>query len=248
MPNFQIAIEKPEEIIPRLGRPALHWKRGRSAFELSTKWIQARGFPPSVRAVLDQASEWRGAELLEGFFERETQLPARGKPSQTDLLAIVQLKDGNAILGVEGKVDEPFGTRVREWLLGAKDENRKNRITGLCSTLDIASESAGDLYYQLLHRTCAAVYEAKRFGYMRAIMLVHSFAGKPAHPAKPACFDDFSAFAQAVGMPVADPGTISEFRICDGVELRLAWASEKRFSGCTHQLTTSATKSQEGWA
>lgn len=226
MPNFQIAIEKPEEIIPRLGKPALHWKRGRSALELSTTWMQAAGFPPSVRAVLDQACEWRGAKLLEGIFERQTQLPGKGKPSQTDLLAIVRLNDGNAILGVEGKVDEPFGMKVCEWLAKGKDNNRKNRLIGLCSTLNIASESVGKLHYQLLHRTCASVYEAKRFGYMRAIMLVHSFAQKPAHPAMPVCFYHFSAFAQTMGMPIADLGTISQFRICDGIELRLAWVSE----------------------
>ena len=41
MPNVQIAIEKPEEIIPRLGKPEPHWKKGRRAFELSTTWMRA---------------------------------------------------------------------------------------------------------------------------------------------------------------------------------------------------------------
>ena len=39
MPNFQIAIEEPDEIIPRLGKKELHWKKGRSAYELSTSWM-----------------------------------------------------------------------------------------------------------------------------------------------------------------------------------------------------------------
>lgn len=42
MRNFQIAIEKPDEIIPRLGKKE-HWKKGRSAYELSTSWMQAKG-------------------------------------------------------------------------------------------------------------------------------------------------------------------------------------------------------------
>ncbi len=226
MPNYQIAIQKPEEIIPRLGKPELHWKKGRSAFELSTAWMQATGFPQSVRAAIDQAAEWRGAELLEGFFERETVLPGRGRPSQTDLLAIVRLKDGNAILGVEGKVDEPFGPRVDEWLADAKDQNRKDRLAGLCSTLNLNSETVGSLFYQLLHRTCASIYEAKRFGYKRAIMLVHSFAERPTPPAMPACFEDFCAFSRHVGMPVASPGSISSAKLCDGIEVRLAWTSD----------------------
>lgn len=183
MPNFQIGIEKPEEIIPRLGKPNLHWKKGRSAFELSTAWMRAKGFPSAVTAVLDQAPEWRGATLLEGMFERETQLPGTGRPSQTDLLGIVSLKDGNAVLGVEGKVDEPFGELVAEWVearLTQKEgedeatfkarversrENRARRLEALCTLLEVAGDEVTNLYYQLFHRTCAAVYEAKRFGY-----------------------------------------------------------------------------------
>ena len=89
-------------------------------------------------------------------------------------MAIIRLKDGNAILGVEGKVDEPFGSQVTEWLAGAKDQNRKDRLVGLCSTLNLHSETVGELFYQLLLRTCASVYEAKRFSYRRAVMMVHS--------------------------------------------------------------------------
>jgi len=226
MPNFQIAIEKPEEIIPRLGKQELHWKKGRSAFELSTAWMQATGFPLAVRAVLDLAPEWRSAELLEGIFERETVLPGRSRPSQTDLLAIVRLKDGNAILGVEGKVDEPFGPRVNEWLADAKDQNRGDRLTGLCSTLNLNSKAVGGLFYQLLHRTCASIYEAKRFGYRRAVMLVHSFAERPGPPAMPACFEDFAAFAHVAGMPISSPGSISKPKVCGDVEVRLAWVSD----------------------
>jgi hypothetical protein len=114
--HFQISIKQPDEIIPRLGKQERHWKQGRSAFELSTSWMAAGGFPTVVREVLEQAPEWSGAQFLEGIFERETQLPGNGRPSQTDLLAIVALPDGNAILGVEGKVDEPFGKLVAEWL------------------------------------------------------------------------------------------------------------------------------------
>jgi hypothetical protein len=43
MGSFHIPIEKPEEIIPRLGKQELHWKKGRSAFELSTAWMEAHG-------------------------------------------------------------------------------------------------------------------------------------------------------------------------------------------------------------
>ena len=152
MASFQIPIEKPSEIKPRLGKPTLHWKKGRSAFELSTAWMNADGIPMSVRAVLENAPEWQAAKFLEGIFERQTELPGKGNPSQTDLLAIVRLRDGNAILGVEGKVDEPFGHAVADWLEGKSEEkkgkrseaerqrskkNRGSRLDGLCRSLQV---------------------------------------------------------------------------------------------------------------
>lgn len=147
---------------------------------------------------------------------------------------------GNAILGVEGKVDETFGPLVDQWLAGAQaevspaigevsapnDSNRRHRLESLCASLQIAPRLAGSLYYQLIHRTCAVLYEARRLGYGRAIMLVHSFAAVPVSPLQPAGFAEFSTFAGAVGMPLTRPDAISPPKLCDGIELRLAWVSD----------------------
>jgi hypothetical protein len=100
------------------------------------------------------------------------------------------------------------------------------RLAGLCETLDVNPKEIEGLYYQLFHRTCAAVYEAKRFGYRRAIMLVHSFAETITNPASPACFADFKAFSEAIGIPVSSPGRVSPSKMCDGIEVRLAWVSQ----------------------
>jgi hypothetical protein len=222
MPNFQIAIERPEEIIPRLGKQEAHWKKGRSAYELATAWMTAGTFPPAIRTVLDQAEEWRGAVLLEAVFERETELGTRGRPSQTDLLCIVRLAQENAILGIEGKVDEPFGSRVKEWLADDAAGGRRARLESLCATLgvDANAPAIGDLFYQLFHRTCATVYEAQRFRYPHGLMLVHSFSDAGAW------FPEFAAFAQWVGMPVAQPNTLSPIKTCAGVQMRLGWVSD----------------------
>ncbi len=240
MSNFHMQIKEPKEIIPRLGKGELHWKQGRSAYELSTTWMKSGGMPPAVRTVLQQVPEWRSAELLEGIFERETGLPGRGRPSQTDLLAIVRLERTNAILAVEGKVDEPFGPLVDDWLGGVvvgdeqasadtsdRSANRRVRLAGLCAALDVDPAAVGRLHYQLFHRTCAALFEARRFRYSQAAMLVHSFAAVPTPSSGPAGFDEFSEFALAVKMPVASPNVISPPRRCDGIELRLAWVSDK---------------------
>jgi hypothetical protein len=70
--------------------------------------MEAGGIPHSVTAVLAQAPEWRDAQLLEALFDSETALPGQGRPSQTDLLGIAVLKEGNAIRGVEGRPISPL--------------------------------------------------------------------------------------------------------------------------------------------
>ncbi|WP_428667124.1 DUF6946 family protein [Reyranella sp.] len=242
MPAFHIRIERPAEIIPKLGKQELDWKKGRSAFELATAWMQANALPPPVTAILAQAPEWQAAELLECFFERETGLPGRGRRSQTDLLGIVRLEDGNGILAVEGKVDEPFGPRVADWLDGEPARqgddlsegnrersriNRRQRLAQLCALLEVDHASVGNLFYQLFHRTGASIYEARRFGYKRAVVLVHSFAERPEPPSMPAGFDDFRDFTHRVGMPIFVPDSISSPKVCGGIEVRLAWLSDK---------------------
>lgn len=244
MTVFQIPIERPEEVRPRLGDPDRHWKPGRSAFELATAWMRAGDIPALVRSVLDQAPEWTGAELLEAIFERSTALPGRGYASQTDLLGIISLADGNAILGVEAKVDEPFGELVGEWLEGTlrrnraesdadfelrrerSKTNRADRLQSLCGILEVDEARVGDLHYQLIHRTCAAVYEAKRFRYRRAMMLVHSFAAADGTTGFPPCFEEFRAFSHVLGMPVSKPGSVSLAKSLGGVELRLGWVTD----------------------
>ncbi len=220
MVNFQIAIEKPEEIIPRLGKQELHWKKGRSAYELATSWMNAATFPPAIKVVLGQASEWRDARLLEAIFERETELGTRGRPSQTDLLCIASLGDANGILGIEGKVDESFGPLVGDWLRDDAAGGRAARLAALCTTLGVMPGVVGHLYYQLFHRTCATIYEARRFRYPFGAMLVHSFSEDGAW------FSEFSAFSKAVGMPIEKPGDISSPRVIGGVTMRIGWVSD----------------------
>jgi hypothetical protein len=204
--------------------------------------MKAEGIPKTVRAVLDQAPLWRGADLLEAMFERKTELPGRGRPSQTDLLAIVALANENAILAVEAKVDEPFGSLLADWLEGKSDElseersleererskaNRMARLEGLCRTFQVKAEGIGGLYYQLFHRTCAAIYEAHRFRYQRATMLVQSFGAPILASGLPAGFEEFRFFANAIGMPVQEPGLLSPPKDCSNVEIRLGWVSDQ---------------------
>ncbi|MGE0723512.1 MAG: hypothetical protein AB7O45_04010 [Alphaproteobacteria bacterium] len=172
-----------------------------------------------MRAVLEQAPEWRSARLIEGVFERRTELRSVGKPSQTDMMAVVSVGSDRALLAGEGKVDEPFGERVDAWR--AKGGGRPRRLAALLATLEVAAADVDGLRYQLLHRTCAAIYEARGMGFDRAAMVVHSFS--PSH----AGFDDFSTFAAQLGVSVDTPGGISAPIRREGVQLRLGWAADR---------------------
>ena len=112
-------ITRPEDMIPRLTKQERHWKKGYSAYELAHSWIDADDIPASVRSVLDSCPDYAGAQLVEGLFEREVDLRTPGRRSQTDLLAFVKLAHGNAVIAVEGEVDEPFGDLVSTWNSGS---------------------------------------------------------------------------------------------------------------------------------
>ena len=77
-------LSEPEHVQPYLAKPDLHWKKGYSAYELASNWIRADDIPPTVRKVLDTCPAYQQATLIEGLFERETELRTPGRPSQTD--------------------------------------------------------------------------------------------------------------------------------------------------------------------
>ena len=217
---FAEPIKRPEDIIPHLAKQERRWKKGYSAYELAYSWVGAKGIPNPVVAVLHQAEEFLGMELIEGFFEKETDLRSRGRPSQTDLLALIGDGEGFAVLGIEGKVDEPFGLLVSEWLVDAS-ANKRARLSVLQETMGLADHDVSNLRYQLLHRTASAVYEAQRYKIRRAVMLVHSFSDGHSW------FDDFRAFADAIGTPVSGTNELSAKVGVEGISLRLGWVADE---------------------
>ena len=211
-------IARPEDVIPHLAKQERHWKKGYSAYELAHSWINAGGIPANVRSVLDTCPDYAGAQLVEGLFEREVDLRTRGHPSQTDLLAFVKLAHGNAVIAVEGKVDETFDQFVSTW--NDHTHGKERRLEALCLSLGLRVGDVGDIRYQLLHRTVSAIYEAQRYRAKRALMLVHSFS------VTDASFDDFRAFADLMGTPVPAVNRVSTERECEGVRVRLGWVRD----------------------
>ena len=99
--------------------------------------------------------------------------------------------------------------------------NKQVRLSGLLDMLGIARTDADDLRYQLLHRTAAALIEARAFGVDSAIMLVHSF--DPGH----AWFDDFSRFAECLETPCSKPDKLSDWKNVDGISLSIGWCADR---------------------
>jgi hypothetical protein len=167
--------------------------------------------------VLATCPIYANCRLIEGFFEREVDLGTRGRPSQTDLLALVALTDGYGVIAVEGKTQETFGPIVSEW----NDSNGKQaRLDDLCGRLELDPSAVGSLRYQLLHRTVSALLEARRYGAAEALMLVHSFDPKISS------LGDYQSFAAALGVGEAQPNGITRERTLDGIALRLGWVAE----------------------
>jgi hypothetical protein len=203
---------------------------------LAYAWEGSEGWPPEVEAGLHTSEKLAGTELLLALPEHETPLRGGRRPSQSDVFALGRTRnDEQVAIAVEGKVREPFGTEtVAEWRENGSS-GKQERLAQLCDLLELGDDQTlAGMRYQLLHRTGAAVLEAKRFGARHALMLVHSFSSEHAW------FDDYAAFARALG---ADPagGAVVAARTADGIQLHLGWVTgeirEPRTSTEGHFLT-----------
>ena len=217
--RIAVALQRPEDVIPHLGKPS-HWKHGRSAKSLADSWFFAGDIPAAIRALLAQSDYLAGAELLEAWLERETDLQdGRATPSQTDLLALLGIGEKLAVLGIEAKVDESFGPVVSKWL-GSGSDGKLRRLAQLCTLFQLNPAHVGHLRYQLFHRTAAAILEARRFRCDAAILIVQSFCPRSTG------LSDATAFFDAIGMYGLATGKLSGVRRFDGIDLWVGWAHD----------------------
>ena len=151
--RLHVPFTQPKDIIPHLAKQDAHSRPSYSAQELATTWAHAgTDFPERVRELLNTAPEYVGAQLVDGFFEREVDLGTPGRNSQTDLMVVAGIGRELAIIAVEGKAEESFAEIVSVWNNSA---GKQQRLEHLCSTLHIDPAQAGPLRYQLLHRTAS---------------------------------------------------------------------------------------------
>ncbi len=196
-----------------LAEPEKQWRPGYSAMAAAQSW--EAGFPPEVARLLGD-----DAELQLAVVEHKVPMPGRGYPSQCDVFALVHAGGADMAVAVEAKVAESFGPTVEEWLGNAPSTNKLERLTVLLGWLGLSAPPPG-LRYQLLHRTAAAIAEARRFRRPVAAMVVQSFSPERAN------WPDFEAFGHALGLSL-EPGQPGRTGLPCGLSLLLGWAEGDR--------------------
>lgn len=201
-----------------LADPEKQWRTGYSARTLAHCWEAANGLPNEIARLFTSSSSFGGVEpeLLLAIPEHKVPLPGGRRESQNDVFALVRAGNYTISVAVEGKVDEPFGPTVGDWLANASDGKRE-RMAFLRATLGLTEPIPDDIHYQLLHRTASAVIEAERFKTDAAAMVVHSFS-----PTR-MWFDSFAKFVGLYGHQI-EAGEFVEAALPSGPPLFLGWA------------------------
>jgi hypothetical protein len=202
-----------------LAQPEKQWVTGYSARTLAHAWESAGGVPDEVADILGPA--FGLFELLLTIPEHKTELPGGRRESQSDVFALIRHETGLATCTIEGKVDEPFGPLVGEWMKDASP-GKKQRIAYICDLLGL-SEFPAAVHYQLLHRTASALIEAERFHAGDAAMIVHSFSPERRW------FEAYERFCEVMTCR-AEVGVPAVVTVPSGRRLALGWAcGEQRF-------------------
>jgi len=198
-----------------LADPTKQWRTGFSAKTLAHCWESANGLPPEIASMLRPDGD--PVELLLAIPEYKVPLlgSSRGE-SQNDVFALARVGDRTFAMMVEGKVSEPFGETVGDWLKNASD-GKRDRLAFICDLLGLTLPLPDHTYYQLLHRSASAVIEARRFKTDAAAMIVHSFSKEKKW------FEAFKQFASFFDV-AAKPDELIAIRPNATPPLYIGWA------------------------
>ena len=127
MNKIFIPANKPEDWKSLLAEPDKHWKTGYSAKTLAYSWQEANGFPECVKNVFKNSGIelFQNIELLLAFPEYKVFLPGGSRPSQNDIFILAKGNNQLVSMMAEGKVSEPFGKTIAEWI---KDNSEGKHI------------------------------------------------------------------------------------------------------------------------
>ena len=220
MSTIYIPANGPEDWRQFLAEPDRQWKDGYSAKELATCWQNADGFPLNIKKIFNQSDIplFNNIQFLIAIPEYKVPLPGGSQPSQNDIFVLAKGNGQLISIMVEGKVSEPFGPVVSEWI-AEKTPGKEKRLEYLCKMIGKNTSDVMNIRYQLLHLTVSALIEAEKFTADNALMLVHSFSETDEW------FEDYSNFAFLFKTDVNVNGVFSAGYI-NGINLYLGWVSE----------------------
>lgn len=197
-------------------QPDKHWVPGRSAMSIAETWHNADGFPAPVAAAFRAAGDpFDSLKPLLVIPEHKVPLPGGNRDSQNDVWVLARHAKGLASVTVEGKVSEPFGDTLADWIKDASPGKRE-RLEFLIRTIGLSGEPHGSIRYQLLHRAASALIEAERFCADTAVMLVHSFSRDDIG------LGDFRSFTRLFGVSSL-PDELVRLSKPSGIPLYAAW-------------------------
>jgi hypothetical protein len=197
-PQFDLTSRDGKEItdLRSWGRqvPKKDWKE-RSAKDLARSWTGEHG-PKALKLLLDQVTGTMDFDAKQGVVEAQTKFDEyRGGSHNHDLLITGEAAGGKTVVGVEGKVDEPFGQTLAQYRAAArktlarnKSSNALHRLQGL--TQAIAGWDAGaaprrlELRYQLFTGVAGAVAAAVDEDARQAVFCIHELNTKAIDPKK----------------------------------------------------------------
>jgi hypothetical protein len=173
-------------------RKELHWKKGRSAYQLGWSWTTKGepAVPQELTDLLDSHEGMKGTVILSGITEHETALPfSKGGPRCHDLALLAEQNGCAVTICIEAKADEPFGSTVAEEVMKAKKREgtmflkRLDWLTrsllGLPAFKDeqltVLSDAITEVRYQLLSAIGGTLLEADRQKASKAVFVVHEF-------------------------------------------------------------------------
>lgn len=215
MNNILIPTKSSEDWKAFLAEPDKQWKSGYSAKTLAYCWEEADGFPKSIKTVFSEAgAPFTDLIPLLIIPELQVSLPGGKRPSQNDIWVLGKSNNELVSIAVEGKVSEPFGPTLEEWM-AQSSPGKKERFDFLKNELGLKKNIPQNIRYQLLHRTASAIIKAKEFNASHAMMLVHSFS--QTHE----WFDDYEKFLDLFSLG-GDINLISTIQL-GNLELHFVW-------------------------
>ena len=167
-------VESWFQIAPPMGGER-QWKDGRSAKELARYITTSYPYiPQEIERILscfvDEHAQFDWAAEYVTEFQPFGLGIGEGRNHDAFMY------NGDIVVGIEGKADEPFGSQLIGEALETASDNKKQRINGMIHMLfGDAPENHKHLRYQLVTASVATLLESKKRQVQKALLLVIVF-------------------------------------------------------------------------